>query len=401
MADWKDRLRPASFRGVPFGVEAYSHTGGRRVGVHEYPLRDTPLVEELGRVARTYSVEAFLVGDDFAERRDRLVERLEGASAGFPRKPGGTLVHPTLGQVEVLCTRFEVQESTREGRMARVSIEFVEAGREIQPFGAIDPVGSSDRAAASTSAAVGDGYAEQVQTEGVVQEAFDVIEEVIRAAERELRRLDIFSGNVRDVLALSDSLSVLIATASELVTAPADLVGTASDALDHVLGAAGSHAGALEAYRVLFDLEGRTVVGEGPQAQAINANSAAAANLFRGLACAGAVRAAARVTWGTLEEALEQRAELEALMDELGSGVDDNLNRELGALRAALVGAVPPSDQALPQIVTFLLPQSTPALVIAHRLYQDPLRDQELVDRNHVPNPLRVTGGQSLRVLSR
>jgi prophage DNA circulation protein len=42
-----------------------------------------------------------------------------------------------------------------------------------------------------------------------------------------------------------------------------------------------------------------------------------------------------------------------------------------------------------------------PALVIAHRLYQDPARDQEIVDRNHVPNPLRVTGGAPLSVLSR
>jgi len=401
VTDWKDRLRPAIFRGVPFGVETYSHTGGRRVGVHEYPLRDTPFVEEMGRVARTYSIEAFLVGDDFAERRDRLVERLEGASAGFPRKPGGTLIHPTLGQVEVLCTRFEVQESTREGRMARIAIEFVEAGREIQPFGAVDPVGSADQAAAASGAAAGAGYEGAVQTTGVVQEAFNAIEEVLRTADDRLRRLDVFSGNARDVLALQDSLTVLITTASELVTAPADLLGTATDALDAVLGAASSASGALEAYRVLFDLEGIDAPGDGPQAVAIRANGTAAANLFRALALGGAVRAAARVAWPTLEDALATREELEALLDELASGTDDDLNRELAALREALVNAVPPADQTLPEIVTFTPPQSMPALVIAHRLYQDPSRDQEIVDRNHVPNPLRVTGGAPLSVLSR
>lgn len=401
MADWKDRLRPASFRGVPFGVELYSHTGGRRVGVHVFPLRDTPLVEEMGREVRTYNVEAFIVGDDYAERRDRLVERLEGASAGFPRKPGGTLVHPTLGQVEVLCTRFEVVESTREGRMARISIDFVEAGREVQPFGAIDPVGSADVAGELTSAAAGDAYGSDVQSAGVVQEALDTIENTIREVDRRLRRLDIFSGNVRDVRVLEDALSILISTVSQLVTAPADLFGTASDALDAVLGSAASHSGALEAYRVLFDLEPENVPGEGSQAQAIRANSAAVVAMFRTLALIGAVRAAARISWPTLEDALATRAELEELLDELGSGTDDDLNRELAGLRVTLVDAVPPPDETLPEIVERTLPQSLPALVLAHRLYQDPLRDQEIVDRNHVSNPLRVPGGQPLRVLSR
>lgn len=400
MADWKDRLRPASFRGVPFGVQSTAREGGRRVAVHVFPQRDTPLVEEMGREPRAFSVEAYIVGDDFAERTARLIARLEGASAGFPQRPGGTLVHPTIGQVEVLCRRFREEERDDEGRMARVSIDFVEAGREIQPFGAIDPVGSADSAAAAAGAVAGETYAEEVTVAGVLQQGLDAIEDTIREVDDRLRRLDVFSGLLRNVEALEIALSDLVAQASELATAPADLAGSASDALDNVLAAAATASGALEAYRVLFDLEPAPFPGEGPAAVLVRANAREVVDLFRTLALAGAVRAAARVEWASLEDALAARAELEALLDELSSGTHDDRNRELAALRLALVGSVPPPLETLPRILEVTLPASLPALVLAQQLYQDPGRDAELVARNHVANPLRVPGGVALAVLS-
>ena len=45
-------LRPASFRGVSFQVDVASLSAGRRVQVHEYPQRDQPWVEDLGRATR-------------------------------------------------------------------------------------------------------------------------------------------------------------------------------------------------------------------------------------------------------------------------------------------------------------------------------------------------------------
>ena len=59
---WRDRLLPASFRGARFFVATDTRQGGRRLAVHEYPLRDIPYAEDLGRKARTYAIEAVLVG---------------------------------------------------------------------------------------------------------------------------------------------------------------------------------------------------------------------------------------------------------------------------------------------------------------------------------------------------
>ncbi|EOQ1050242.1 DNA circularization protein [Escherichia coli] len=124
---WKDRLQDASFRSVPFKVEEESAGTGRRVETHEYPNRDKPYTEDLGKVTFRPSITAYVVGDDCFDQRDRLIEALN--------KPGpGTLVHPTYGELKV-CVDGEVRVSTSksEGRIVRFDLKFVEAGELSYP----------------------------------------------------------------------------------------------------------------------------------------------------------------------------------------------------------------------------------------------------------------------------
>ena len=124
---WKDRLQDASFRGVPFKVEEESAGTGRRVETHEYPNRDKPYTEDLGKITFRPSITAYVVGDDCFDQRDRLIDALN--------KPGpGTLVHPTYGELKV-CVDGEVRVSTskNEGRIVRFDLKFVEAGELSYP----------------------------------------------------------------------------------------------------------------------------------------------------------------------------------------------------------------------------------------------------------------------------
>lgn len=124
---WREKLLEASFRGVPFKVEEESAGTGRRVETHEYPNRDKPYTEDLGKVTFRPSITAYVVGDDCFDQRDRLIEALN--------KPGpGTLVHPTYGELKV-CVDGEVRVSTSksEGRIVRFDLKFVEAGELSYP----------------------------------------------------------------------------------------------------------------------------------------------------------------------------------------------------------------------------------------------------------------------------
>ncbi|WP_276642879.1 DNA circularization protein [Siccibacter turicensis] len=119
---WKDNLQDASLRGVPFKVDEDEATFGRRVQVHEYPNRDKPFAEDLGRATRRFSVQAYLIGDDFFEQRNRLIEAIEKAGSC-------TLIHPYYGEMTVTVDDgVRVSHSVSEGRMCRVSFSFIEAG---------------------------------------------------------------------------------------------------------------------------------------------------------------------------------------------------------------------------------------------------------------------------------
>jgi prophage DNA circulation protein len=119
---WRDRLRDASFRNVPFSVEDDESSFGRRVQVHEYLNRDKPFTEDLGRATRRLTINAYLIGDDYADQRDRLIVAIETAGPG-------TLVHPQFGEMQgSIDGQVSVTHSVAEGRMCRVSFQFVESG---------------------------------------------------------------------------------------------------------------------------------------------------------------------------------------------------------------------------------------------------------------------------------
>jgi len=401
MPTWRDRLLPASFGGVAFHVRESEDAGGRVGAVHRYPLRDLPFVEELGREPRRVSVDGYLLGDDYAERWVELRARMEGASPGFPRKAGRTLVHPSLGSMRVLCTSFRFRESTDEGRMVRFAADFLEVGEEVEPGSAIAPAGASDAAAEALGAAGGAELEEGAVVAGVVERAREAVSDVVLDAVARLRRLDVFSGPARDVDRLEAALSDLTTELSVLVSAPADLAARVLAALDAVLDAAATPFAALEAYRALFEFPPVDDAGGGLQGSIAVENGRLTAQLVRLAAVGGAVRAAARADFATLEDAAALREELSDELDLLAVEVDDATLGPLERLRSVLGRSVPPPSRDLPRLRTLTLAATRPALEVAHQLYQDPERGAELVERNGLRHPLRVPGLVPLLVLSR
>lgn len=132
---WFDQLQQASFRGVPFGVLSAQGKFGRRVAVHEYPNRDKPYVEDLGRSTRRITLTGFLVensliyggGDVFAQR-DAMVAAAETAGKG-------TLIHPTLGELQVSIPDggLTVSEKWDQGRYFEIGLTFIESGERVFP----------------------------------------------------------------------------------------------------------------------------------------------------------------------------------------------------------------------------------------------------------------------------
>lgn len=185
MDTWRYRLHPASFRGIPFKVSDDEATYGRRTTTHEYPLRDKPFTDDMGRKARKYSISAYLIGGDYMVLRDRLLVALE---QGGP----GTLVHPFYGSLTVhVDGEVRVRHSRDNGGMCEISLQFVESGLLTYPTkgGATEQevVKSADK----SNAAFGikflddfslDGFADWV-TDDVIGNVSGMLDEVINVFE--------------------------------------------------------------------------------------------------------------------------------------------------------------------------------------------------------------------------
>lgn len=119
MSEWRDRKQGASFRGVPFLVDNDSVPVGRRTQLHEFPKRDQPFVEDLGRRTRQYKFTGFVAGDDFLAQRDRLLTALDTPGAG-------ELVHPWFGRLTVTAGECELSHARNELGMARFNLVFID-----------------------------------------------------------------------------------------------------------------------------------------------------------------------------------------------------------------------------------------------------------------------------------
>ncbi|QKV66093.1 DNA circularization N-terminal domain-containing protein [Pseudomonas sp. 43A] len=114
--NWRDRLLPASFRGVGFWIDQAKTPVGRKGQLHEYPQRDLPYFEDLGQQVRIHDVTAFIIGADCLEQRDKLLKALEAGS--------GELVHPWLGRLQVKVGECDMTHTRQDGGLVTFTLKF-------------------------------------------------------------------------------------------------------------------------------------------------------------------------------------------------------------------------------------------------------------------------------------
>jgi prophage DNA circulation protein len=129
---WRGELMIARFRDAEFHVDSNSRENGRRIVTHEYPKKDIPYSEDMGRRAKEFSIRGYcivypndtdtLFQRDYRRPRDNLIRALEQESRGV-------LVLPTLGSLVVVCTKYRVSEESKRGGYCTFDMDFVEFGR--------------------------------------------------------------------------------------------------------------------------------------------------------------------------------------------------------------------------------------------------------------------------------
>lgn len=379
----------ASFRGVPFLVSSSERGGGRRIVRHEFPGRDAPAFDDLGRATRTYQVDGYVLGDDYLEQRDALLAALE--DEGGP----GELVHPYHGVRQVVCTGLSVRETTVDGGMARFAITFEEVtGQALVPVEDVDLLADVQAAATAAQAATLEAFEAGYDVDG--QPAFAIASLASElsavsdgmadglsgavATTQELARLDV------DIQAITDDAATLVRMPADTLGALISVVGNLADTI------AAAPREVLRALLDAYDVPVQAVAQGSSATRALErANQAAIQGALRATMMVEAAGVIVQVDYEVLADALSDRDAVAARLAELALDARDESYAQLVALRSAVLRAIP-GDAELARITTVTRRTAVPSLLLAYDLYGDVTRELALVARNGSQHPGFMAG---------
>ncbi|HEX3809610.1 MAG TPA: DNA circularization N-terminal domain-containing protein [Rhizomicrobium sp.] len=433
MSLWSDLLQPASFRGVPFAVLTGDLEGGRRNAVHQYPRRDVPWIEDLGRGTRKIVIVGFLVafdlitgGGEVISQREQLLGALE---AGGP----GTLIHPTLGQLNVSVDRYNARERWDTGQYFEVSVSFIESGERLFPSAGSDTGVLGLLSALSSDVAAAADFVHRVtapllQGQAVIDGAIGMAAQwgalangLIFDATALYNSVGTLPGNfgryfggrtrgysgVVPAAAAPTTVDGLIADGAQARAAaqgaletlnaaaagsdPAALATAAQGLAAALLAATVDPADGVRLLSALAEIEPPIPFDPSQIGVSVAAMQFGCASLFRRAALAALVRAATSYQPASSDDAAALRDTIADALDAeilvAGDSADDQSFMALRQMRTAAIRDLNARGASLPPMTNFVFSAMLPALALANRIYRDAGRSDELVSEANPPHP--------------
>lgn len=398
---WREQLRPASFKGVPFFVADHEAEYGRRLVANEYPFRDTPYTEDMGRAVRRWTVTAYVLGQDYMASRDAIIDAIEGGGAG-------QLVHPYLGTKDVIGESARVRETTRDGGYVEIAITFVEAGSRKYPNSEPVPARLAALGADNVMDIASGNFIDGINVESVSEWVRDSYAGGLIDAAAIFKTIQNTGGiTVQSTVAKINQAADWAASLAELENPSVSLVqnvaGVASRVVSMFKGVLDLSATPKDSARQFEKFAGFTAPSTtetSAMAEITKQNSAVLQHFIRTGAVAAESKALVQREFSYYEEAIEARKALLERIDQVAAAsTDDSEFSALQALRKQVGAAIPTDEQSLPRLGTLVLRQSAPALVVAYDLYESVSRETDIVARNNVRHPGFLPGGSPLEIL--
>lgn len=423
---WKDKLRPASFKGISFEVEDTDSDTGRRSQLHEYPNRDTPFNEDLGKKAERYSFVAFILGDDCLDRAAELRNACKNGGTG-------TLIHPAFGTALVDCESCKVSYSFREGRMARISLSFVEHGQETYPDESTDLVDSVYSAADKLETATINNFVQRFNIEEVgaiagdvsalatsyAGAATEVLEDVSSKIGIIIDGYDDLTTAVDNITTVADSVMNIRNNINDVLNGPAQFAAHLSAIFETVRMYSGKSDGIRNLKNISTPSSSGGSTTDSGSSDENNTNDTSPISVKRIEAQQENVRQMTALTERlTLSNEakiiadtdFENTDEADEALETFLEDVENQLLSEtetshdviehINEIKAVVIENIRERVSMLPQTKTIILPEMMPSIVLAYDLYEDIERRDEIVKRNKISNPAFIPAGVELKVLN-
>ena len=391
---WRDELQAASFKGASFKTNSSDLQSGRRVVEHEYPQRDVPYGEDLGRQARRFTLDAFVLGADYLTQKNALLDACESEGPG-------ELIHPYYGSRQVLCTSVRIREAINDGGVARFSLTFNEAGQQQFPSATTDLPAAVAKAADNALQSMVESFAEQFS---VLQQPQFVLDQAVAFMDASMSQMQTIANRILNPVAdLLQSINDLKNGAGNLIATPGRMANRFKQTLGALTGSLNRTPESIAALQILVTqfIANDTAPVITPSRKQAQNNQRALNQMVQGMALVETLRLSSDVAFDSFDDAISVRVQLLARVDVLELEASDAVFLAMQALRSVFSQAVPKPDQSLPRIVEYVPVQTLPALVIAYDVYGDATRELDIINRNKtkIAHPGFVSGAESLEIL--
>ena len=423
-------IQLASWRGLPFVASTEGVKAGRSVALHEYPYREQQPAwpEDTGRLPRRFQIAGYLTGNDVLQQRRAMIKAAEVAGPG-------ALVHPTLGAMQVVLLEFSISMRADALRMSEMTFDFIEWGPQDYPSAEDDTGAGVDDAA---------DYSDQAADDDCESGLAGAFHDVAGAVQSGLGAVGgVIQQGVGAVSGFIDATGIpqVIHEAAGIGSAALSVAGDASGILNSVRGVAGAFGrysgGALlgggnplgtvsrgaqhggehgrRAERLGEDAVSGTTAPSGSAGQTLAAAVKAVVDAVQAvcvdprdqlrvwlvmaavagdgpvarrgrraavIALARAARAYQPSSYDDALTVLQQVTDaLDAEITAAGDAFEDRSFNALQALQVAVVRDMLARGASLAPLRTVTLSGNLPALVVAHLLYGDATRADEVVRR--------------------
>lgn len=349
MSEETPTYRQASFKGIPFEVETSETEFGRRVAIHEYINKDLPYAEDMGRRYRKFTVSAFFLGSNHLRDAREFQGILEDEGAG-------ELILPSRQVETVYCIESVRVDNTRsQKRITVFELTFIEAGEFQFP----------------TS-------------------AFSSIFNLIDAVENTVREV------VQDVLAPIQSFQSAIFRIQDAflgISGSISRIPSTLDQLWNFIGDSPNQNQVPTSIYALLDISNFSSAGSSPT----NGSLIAIQEYNNALQFDVAVRLVAALNSAALISELDFTNRLEAIV--LRDQIDQALIQDIESLtieqcnlvlevRRAMYIDLTSRIATLPTFIRVSIGESCPSVVVAHKIFGDYKRHEELCEWNPTFHPL-------------
>lgn len=358
------RLPDGQFRDAQFFYQESNGSGGRKTATHEYPNKKERYVEDLGGLEKKFTISAFTDDNVSYADRDSLISALDESGVG-------TLVHPSLGDLQVVCVGYTFNESVKELGITKFSIEFEVASLNVLPAAVTGNKGFlanlKSKILGSNEAAFDAGFKSVKNAKAKFDSAVKTLKQSANEINRVARQIQ---GSADTFSDFATSINQIVNNANRLVQSPSVLASNLRTTFDNLGVAYNSSQDLFNTMKGLFGFNERdqSANGNSQLQQDIRTNQDQINNFINVAALATAYDAAANIDYANLDELNQVITDLENGFNSLPD-IDRTLYDTLVSMRIEANNIFSQLSISLPNVAEYEVLNPISLNVLTYKLY--------------------------------